>query len=271
MWIAALTLIIVSMGMVTEVAAQTGKVYGTVKNDKGEVIVGASVKLMRDGATIGGAVSDDDGKYDIYNVEPGTYALMITYDSKTIAVGDEITVSGDYVMINPVFQEYTTGEVKIVAQGGGGIVPIFTIDPIQPTGLSRAEIEDSPYRNSRDWLAAKGEVFQPDQGRELYVGGGRSSGTITFVDGVKMIGTEALPQATVEQVMLLSGGIPSEYGDVNGGVVTISTRNPGMKGYTGPARSLVNIKEKKTKAKEKGQPDSFLDQDINIDSYAFDI
>jgi outer membrane receptor protein involved in Fe transport len=40
-----------------------------------------------------------------------------------------------------------------------------------------------------------------------------------------MFGTAEVPSQAIEQVTILSGGIPAEYGDLTGGVIIISTKN----------------------------------------------
>ncbi len=266
-WKAALALLVLAAGMVTEVSAQSGKIYGVVRERNGEVAPGAKVSLKKDEMPVlgKGAYSDENGKYEISNLEPGTYTLVISYLGGENEHGESVVVSDNYVPTDLVAGE-------IIIEGGGPIMDrrVFDVDPIDKIGMTRDEMVQSGIRDYKTVISIQPGVSQKDVGDPLNIGGQRSSGTVTVIDGNRMLGTASIPQAAVEQVMLLSGGVPSEYGDVNGGVITITTRNPGMKGYYGPARSLVNIKEKKAKSQEKGQPESSLDQDFHIDSYAFD-
>lgn len=259
-------MLVLALGSFLGASAQLGKVYGTVTEGDGEPAIGASVRLLRDGTPTVGAQSDADGNYTIYNVEPGSYTVEISYAGKITAVKGTLDVSGDYIALDLVANEIVIDDGKAIVEHLENQIPIFKIDPIQPVGITRDQILKNPSRNSKDWMAQQGETYQADAGGALYVGGARSSGTITFIDGAKMIGTEGIPQAAMEQVMLLSGGVPSEYGDANGGVIVISTRNPGMKGYVGQPRSIINIKDRKEK-KQKGNPDALLPEIFSENSY----
>ena len=63
--------------------------------------------------------------------------------------------------------------------------------------------------------------------------GARSDATTYFVDGVKVYGTPGLPQQSIEQINVITGGVPANYGDVTSGVISISTRGPQSKFFGG--------------------------------------
>ena len=266
-WKMALGLILLGAGLVTEVAAQSGKIYGTVTDGDGEVAPYANIILLQDGMPVmgKGTTSDLNGKYEISGLEIGTYTLRINYSGTTFEDPNPIKVSNTYVPMNLVAGDH-------MIDGGDpikGEVVRFEVDPIDPISIGHNELVDMGIRDYRNAVAVMPGVYQRDAGDPVTIGGARSGGTVTMIDGNRMIGTPSLPQAAIQEVTLLSGGVPSEYGDVSGGVITITTRNPGMKGYFGPARSLVNIKDKKHKAHDKGQPESLLQNDFPSDSYAF--
>jgi hypothetical protein len=61
--------------------------------------------------------------------------------------------------------------------------------------------------------------------RQLVMRGARTGTVEYIVDGQRMFGTAEVPSQAIEQVTILSGGIPAEYGDLTGGVIIISTKN----------------------------------------------
>lgn len=54
--------------------------------------------------------------------------------------------------------------------------------------------------------------------------GAREENTFYFIDGIKVRGSTNLPKAAIEEVQVMTGGIPASYGDVTGGVIAITTR-----------------------------------------------
>ena len=58
----------------------------------------------------------------------------------------------------------------------------------------------------------------------LNIRGGRSNTTVYFIDGVKVRGTSALPQAAIASTTVITGGQPAQYGDATGGIVSVTTK-----------------------------------------------
>lgn len=56
-----------------------GILEGVVKDETGEVLIGASVRLIQSGVFIRGAISDIEGRYQITGVPPGVYTVEISY------------------------------------------------------------------------------------------------------------------------------------------------------------------------------------------------
>jgi outer membrane receptor protein involved in Fe transport len=93
---------------------QSGKVVGKVRDDKGEVIMGASIILKKD-ITIG-AVSDESGNY-MLEIPIGQNTVLCRYsgmtsDTLVVVVFENQTVSLD-IVLSPVYQEIQVVEVKV--------------------------------------------------------------------------------------------------------------------------------------------------------------
>ena len=67
-------------------------------------------------------------------------------------------------------------------------------------------------------------IYQQDVGGALNVRGSRSDATAYYVDGIKT--AYSPPQAGIEQITTITGGIPAQYGDATGGIINITTRGP---------------------------------------------
>lgn len=225
-----------------------GKISGKVTN-QGSDEINRKVYLLENGSRIKGVMTDFEGFYEISQVEPGTYSLEFLLLDTTLVIKNLTISVGESVK-----QDLRYREVVI---GGGDIVynynPVpFTVDPVQPVTYTPETMKETRIRNPMDVVAMSGKVTQRDQGDPLNFGGGRATSNQTYVDGVKMVGEIALPVEAIGQISFLSGGIPAEYGDATGGIVVISTRNPGMKPWVGPAREkkVKTKKEKKTGAED---------------------
>ncbi len=82
-----------------------------------------------------------------------------------------------------------------------------------------------PNRSVDGVAATVGGVFSRD-GERGSVRGARSDGTVTYIDGIKVTGSAALPPSAIEQVSVLLGGLPAQYGDATGGVINVTTKGP---------------------------------------------
>ncbi len=207
--------------------AQTGSIRGKIL-DKAtkEPLPFASVVAELNGTQIGGAQSDFDGEYTIKPLQPGAYTLKVTYVGYTDLVITGVLVSNDKIS----FQDLSIGkkvnetkEVEIIAYK----VPLIDKGNTSVGAtMTREEIESAPTRDVRSVASQAAGVFQKDDGDDVNVRGSRSDGTDYYVDGIRIRGSNRLPQAGVEQVTVIVGGTPAQYGDATGGIISITTRGP---------------------------------------------
>lgn len=235
--------------------AQLGKIHGKII-ENGKPVVGASVSLHVDARFTGkGLVTEADGKYDFSLLDPGNYTVQVTYQGKSyeqtvqLSVGETQPLAfqiGKDDMDNSM-EGGSTGTVYII----GGQKEIFDVDPIEKKVLTYQEIKDTGIRDITGIATiGGGKVFQKDQGSPLNFSGSRSNATATFMDNMKLRGEDDLPLAAIEQVAVLSSGIPAEYGDFIGGAIVVTTRNPGMRGWVGNGMSPQEWKIEKARRKQ---------------------
>jgi CarboxypepD_reg-like domain/TonB-dependent Receptor Plug Domain len=207
--------------------AQTGAIRGKIL-DKAtkEPLPFASVVAEMNGTQVGGAQSDFDGEYTIKPLQPGAYTLKVTYVGYTDLVITGVLVSNDKI----TFQDLSVGkkvvetkEVEIIAYK----VPLIDKGNTSVGAtLTREEIEAAPTRDVRSVASQAAGVFQKDDGDDVTVRGSRSEATDYYVDGIRIRGSNRLPQAGVEQVTTIVGGTPAQYGDATGGIISVTTRGP---------------------------------------------
>ena len=204
--------------------------FGTLKGrvtdaESGEPLPFSNVVIMLNGIQKGGASTDIDGYYTIKPIPPGTYDVHATY------VGyQEVVIKGYIIGSNKVsFQD-----LKLPLKGLKVeefvfieyVKPLVEQDEGSGGRLSREEIKKAPTRSVGALVGLTAGVTGGS------IKGQRTSGTSYYVDGVKVRGFTGIPQGSIQEINTITGGIPAEYGDLVGGVVSITTRGPSSR-YAG--------------------------------------
>lgn len=224
-----LAVLVSVMFAVSIAVAQTGQ--GTIKGkmldkDNGEPLAFANVVLMKGGSQVAGTMTDFDGKFTFPALTPGKYTIQATYVGyQAIQVNDVIVSSGKITFVKDIkassgaenLEEFVVIDYEI---------PLISKDQTSSGGTVTAEeIKKMPGRSAASIAATVGGVYsQDDGGTGLSVRGARTSGTDTYIDGIKVRGTQNLPNSAIEQVAVITGGIPAQFGDATGGIVNITTK-----------------------------------------------
>lgn len=195
-----------------------------------ETIPFANVVVEMGGIQVGVGTTNIDGEVTIKPLNPGKYNVKATYVGYQPMEMANISLSvGKTVALN----------LEMSAGHDLDVVDIITyseplIDPDTKSGstVTREEYQHMATKNINSVASTTAGIYQQDEGSGLSVRGQRSSGTVYYVDGVKVVGSAGVAQAGIEQVTAIIGGIPAEYGDATGGVISITTRGPSPV-YTG--------------------------------------
>jgi hypothetical protein len=208
----------------TSDAKLAGKVTDKVTK---EVVFGAQVLLIKDGVRKGGAVTGLDGSYAIGPVDPGTYTVRVNYtgypkQEVTLDLKAEKTTRLNFEMALP-----DTGTVKTVTVVHAKAGSVMDVDNTSTGGnFDRSVINKAPTR-SINAIAATTAGTTTDGSGNIMIKGARSSNTVYYVDGVR-VGSSApnLDKNALEELDVITGGVPAEFGDVTGGVISATTRGP---------------------------------------------
>jgi outer membrane receptor protein involved in Fe transport len=206
--------------------AQSGALQGKVidKMTK-EPIPFTNIIIEFKGTQAGGTASDFDGKYTIKPITPGTY------DVKASFLGYKpVQITG--IPIRSGIIEYLNIELESTAVQVEGVtitkykVPLIDKDKtVSGATVTSEEISKMPSRNAASIATSVGGVFSRD-GEVGSVRGQRSDGNVTYIDGIKVRGSGGLPESAIEQVSVILGGVPAQYGDATGGIINITTKGP---------------------------------------------
>ena len=212
--------------------AQTGTLKGVITDAmSGESIPFANVVIEKNGNQSGGTTTDFDGNYTIKPVEPGTYSIKATF----VGYGT-IEVTGVVVSANKItFQDVklqegvAIGEVKVIAYKK----PLLDQDNLSGETKTAEEIVALPTRSVASVAASTAGIYQRDEGDGVNVRGSRSDATEYYVDGIKVRGSMGVPTSGIEQITVITGGVPAQYGDATGGIISITTKGPSSKLFGG--------------------------------------
>jgi len=105
-------------------------------------------------------------------------------------------------------------------------VPLISKDQTS-TGatVTSEEIQKMPNRSAQAVATTVGGVYSRD-GEVGSIRGQRAENTVYYIDGIRVTGSTALPESSIEQVSVVLGGIPAQYGDATGGIINVTTRGP---------------------------------------------
>lgn len=199
-----------------------GTIQGTVLDATNrEPIPFANIVLMSEGQQVTGASTDFDGIYRLRNVNAGRYNVKASTVGFQMMEKRGVTIHGDktaYVDFNMKhgmqLNEVTVTEYKI---------PLVERDGRQGMTVGGDEIRALASRGVASVATQTAGVFDNDG----YIGsvkGTRRGSSDTYIDGVKVRGSGSLPQAAYDQIQVIQGGVPASFGDLTGGVASISNQ-----------------------------------------------
>ena len=202
--------------------AQDGKLVGQVLDEEGNGLSFAAVVVYDGTAVINGTNTDSEGNFSINPIAPGTYRVEARFVNNTKTIEGVTVLSGQTRNLSIVIgSSVTIDEVEIFG------TPVFEKDPAVVTNISKDEVKNLGTRNVNSIAALTPGVYQSDEGDgTLSIRGARNTSNQYIVDGVKIRGQFTTGQSSIQQMQIYTGGIPAEFGDFTGGVISITTANP---------------------------------------------
>ncbi|MEO0527436.1 MAG: carboxypeptidase-like regulatory domain-containing protein, partial [Bacteroidota bacterium] len=245
-----LTLVFTVTGFKVSHAQVTTDLFGAVKNEVGEPIFGASVFLE---GTEKGAQTDFDGNYNITNIAPGSYNLIVSYigyETQTlynIIVKSKGTPTYNFVLKESVEQ---LGEV-VVSNANKISRPRET--PLSTQTLSAVEIATYPGSNNDVVQVAQTlPGVSPSIGgfrNDLIIRGGAPNESVYYLDGMEIpninhFSTQGsaggpvglINVSFIDNVTLSTSAFGAQYDNPLSGVLQFSQRNGNNRDLTGNFR-----------------------------------
>jgi len=228
----------------------TGKIEGTVRDQAGAPIAGASVLIV---GSAFASTSNEQGYYFINNVPAGVMTVRAQYigyapsevRSVRVLAGQTMTVN-----VNLEQRAVQVGEINVTVEAN----PIVPRDQVSSKPIVAGDlIQSLPADNVQQVLRLQPGVVESNRG--LSIRGGRVDEAIIYIDGVPVrsvsgrtstgsaanmiggaagasLGTSLVGTNGVEEVSVTTGAIGAAQGDAQSGVISFVTRSGGER-YTG--------------------------------------
>ena len=89
--------------------------------------------------------------------------------------------------------------------------------------MTSEDISRMTARSADAVASTVGGVYS-ENGSVGSIRGSRSEDVVYYVDGVKVRGSSSVPKSAIEQVSVITGGVPAQYGDATGGIISLTTK-----------------------------------------------
>lgn len=202
-------------------------IHGSVGDDA-EQLAYASVIFLKDGMFRYGVNTDFKGQFTLHGVEPGEYAVVVTWGEMVQARIRKYEV---FAETNPIL-DIRIPEIYIDDEGPVAeeeihrisIDSLFSLEPGTRFILSESQIRQGGHRTLGDLAMQAGGVHQAEAGEWVSVKGADPGHTGLNVDGARVDMPLGIPLSAIRRVEVRTGGIPAEYGGFSGGLMLVETR-----------------------------------------------
>ncbi len=210
------------------VFAQTS-LQGTVTEEaNGMTVPFADVILFKNDVLITGTQTDFDGNYFFSDIDPSTYDIEVRFlGFASVRTTGLIVKGGKVNKFDAALAEEGIVMDDIVIKAYK--VPLIDIDETSSGGTVTAEkIKNLPSKQIGAIAATTAGLSNIDDGA-IAVRGSRTNSTYYYIDGVRVSSANInsmIPASEIEQLQIITGGIEAKYGDVTGGIISITTKGP---------------------------------------------
>ena len=202
-----------------------GSIKGKVLDEFSEGMPFVNVAIYQFGNLKGGATTDMDGQFKISNLDAGSYDLEIKFVGyQSYRVEGLVVKGGKLLPLDPIKLKEATElltEYEVVTYK----VPLIDKDGGASGGtVTREDLARMPGRSAASIATTVGGVQSDANGNITSVRGSRGDASYYYIDGIKVRGSTSLPKSAIEEVNVMTGGVPANYGDATGGIISITTR-----------------------------------------------
>lgn len=202
----------------------TGTLKGQILNSDHEPVIGATIKVLQGGSLIGGTSTDADGMYTYKPLNAGSYDVLIQSAETQTKKVTNVKVSGERTTyLDETVAPNTFDVINIVEYKK----PLIDKNFMDIKEISGDDLVHSAYDRSDlgSVIVNMTSEATRDENGDFHVRGGRGDATAFIIDGVKSPSISGVPSLAVENMAIITGGIPAQYGDNTSGVIVITTKD----------------------------------------------
>jgi Ca-activated chloride channel homolog len=89
--------------------------------------------------------------------------------------------------------------------------------------ITREDISRLPVRSANGVASTVGGVNSNESFDEIYIRGSRNGTNAYYLDGIRINNPDGIPKSYIGGVNVYTGGIPANYGDLTGGVISVES------------------------------------------------
>ncbi len=232
---------------------ETQPIRGTLEDaETGEPVPAGTIQVLGLGLA---AATDIEGRYEFPALAEGVYALSIRHLGYEPLVVDVYHGNGHFESSYTIKLQPTVLNLSDVTITPGSF-SFMDVSPASPQTLTREDIETVPQFGEDIYRAVKRlpGLSSGDYAAHFSVRGGRPDETLVIFDGLELREPFHLKEyqdgalsiidiEAIDNVNLMTGGFPTEYGNRMSGVFDITSRDPreGENKYT-LGLSLMNAR-----------------------------
>ncbi len=219
-----LLMALLAIGSLSFSQSSMGAIKGQILNTDNLPVFGATIKILQGGVLVGGTATDEKGMYTYKPLNAGSYEVLVSsVETKTkkitdVRVSSEKTTYLDVtVSVNMIDGVEVVAYVKPVVDKTFMDIKEISAEDFLHMAIDRGNIIDAVVNISAETVQ--------DANGEIHMRGGRGDATAYIIDGVKSPGISGVAALAVENVAVITGGIPAQYGDNTSGVIVVTTKD----------------------------------------------
>ena len=238
-FVIGLFVIAMAVGAFAQTQSTTGTIQGTVLDEQGGAVPGATVEIKNLATNATRTLtSDEDGRFVALTLQPGAYSVTVTKQGFAIAEAPRIEVTVGQAVNLPVAMKVSGVEAKVT------ITTTPTVDTVKTessTTLNEAAVNNTPIlgRKFEDLLTLTPgvSIVQGPDGDEINFNGQRGVFNNVSLDGgdynngffgEQLGGQRAaidVPLDAVKEFQVVATGASAEFGRTAGGIINVISKS----------------------------------------------
>jgi hypothetical protein len=162
-----------------------------------------------------------EGKF-AYSNDPTISTRSTHRDPQEIVVSTYRQVDANHMNFSVSADVLQIEEVAIVAYAS----PLIDKDGgATGTTITREDIARLPSRNAFGIASTVGGVHQTEDPFALHFRGARAKSNAYYLDGMRVNSLNGIPKSYMQEVQVITGGVPACYGDATGGIISVQGKS----------------------------------------------